>query len=231
MIRQPAPPPPPARGTPKVSLPGVADGAPQAIPQTAAEIQRLRSKANELSRQLSSATGRRDDVISELRSASADARPGLEARLRVLDDRIVSLEQEIAVNSRAIANSPLELVNRTEGATGGRRQGPDPDVVVPIVGMIGVFGLLPIAIGYTIRLVRRPSAPVVSSMNDARQDRRLERMEQAMDAMSIELERITEGQRFVTKLMHERAIALPPGAAPPVAVARALPALDDPTTR
>ena len=30
---------------------------------------------------------------------------------------------------------------------------------------------------------------------------RLERMEQAMDAIAIEIERVSEGQRFVTRLM------------------------------
>jgi len=33
---------------------------------------------------------------------------------------------------------------------------------------------------------------------------RLERMEQTIDAMAIEMERISEGQRFVTKLLAER---------------------------
>ena len=33
---------------------------------------------------------------------------------------------------------------------------------------------------------------------------RLERMEQALDSISIEVERISEGQRFTTKLLAER---------------------------
>jgi hypothetical protein len=33
---------------------------------------------------------------------------------------------------------------------------------------------------------------------------RLERMEQAVDAVAIEIERISEGQRFVTQLMAKR---------------------------
>ena len=33
---------------------------------------------------------------------------------------------------------------------------------------------------------------------------RLERMEQAIDAMAVETERISEGQRFTTKLLNER---------------------------
>jgi len=34
---------------------------------------------------------------------------------------------------------------------------------------------------------------------------RLERMEQAIDSIAVEVERISEGQRFTTKLLAERA--------------------------
>ena len=40
---------------------------------------------------------------------------------------------------------------------------------------------------------------------------RLERMEQAIDSIAVEVERISEGQRFTTKLLSERT-APPPGA-------------------
>ena len=35
-------------------------------------------------------------------------------------------------------------------------------------------------------------------------DARLERIEQAVDAIAVEVERISEGQRFTTKLLSER---------------------------
>ena len=38
----------------------------------------------------------------------------------------------------------------------------------------------------------------------ARIDDRLSRMEQAIDAMAVEMERISEGQRFTTKLLAEK---------------------------
>lgn len=38
-----------------------------------------------------------------------------------------------------------------------------------------------------------------------RLEERLVRIEQAIDAMSVEVERISEGQRFTTKLLAERA--------------------------
>ena len=44
---------------------------------------------------------------------------------------------------------------------------------------------------------------------------RLERMEQAIDSIAVEVERISEGQRFTTKLLSERtAQPLGPGGAP-----------------
>jgi hypothetical protein len=45
-------------------------------------------------------------------------------------------------------------------------------------------------------------------------DERLARIEQAIDAMAIEVERISEGQRFTTKLLAERT-APPLPSAPP----------------
>ena len=45
---------------------------------------------------------------------------------------------------------------------------------------------------------------------------RLERMEQAIDSIAVEVERISEGQRFTTKLLSERtAPPSAPGGTPP----------------
>jgi len=46
--------------------------------------------------------------------------------------------------------------------------------------------------------------PALSGLTSAT-EARLERMEHAMDAIAIEIERISEGQRFTTKLLSERA--------------------------
>jgi hypothetical protein len=43
----------------------------------------------------------------------------------------------------------------------------------------------------------------------ASSDQRLERVEQAVEAIAIEIERVSEGQRFVTKLLNERAQSSP----------------------
>jgi hypothetical protein len=54
------------------------------------------------------------------------------------------------------------------------------------------------------------SAPKGTNVIDAR----LERVEQAIESIAIEMERVSEGQRFVTKLLIDRAPGpdqLPPG--------------------
>ncbi len=49
-------------------------------------------------------------------------------------------------------------------------------------------------------------------------DQRMARIEQAVDAIALEVERISEGQRFTTRLLAERASVAPPlpSSKPPV---------------
>ena len=79
---------------------------------------------------------------------------------------------------------------------------PNP-VLIPI---IFVSSIPIIAIGYPLakafaeRIARRPYEPSIPSDVVLR----LERMEQSIDAIAIEVERISEGQRFTTKLLADR---------------------------
>jgi hypothetical protein len=81
-----------------------------------------------------------------------------------------------------------------------------PEVIVPVAFFfsvpVTVIGIM-MARAYSRRMdgsaLRRGSDPEVVQ--------RLERMEQAIDAMSVEIERISEGQRFVTRLLSEKAQA------------------------
>jgi len=79
-----------------------------------------------------------------------------------------------------------------------------PEIVVPIAGMLTAIILaigVPMARAYTRRVdaeSRQPRIP--GEVAD-----RLERMEQSLDAVALEVERISEGQRFTTKLLSESA--------------------------
>ena len=75
--------------------------------------------------------------------------------------------------------------------------------IVPVVLFICAAATaigVPVARAYARRLDREPREPSVP----AELQSRLERMEQALDSIAIEVERISEGQRFTTKLLAER---------------------------
>ncbi|HVZ78900.1 MAG TPA: hypothetical protein VG818_13040 [Gemmatimonadaceae bacterium] len=93
---------------------------------------------------------------------------------------------------------------------------PPVELVVPVVGI--VFGTLttmvlglPI-IRAIIRWVERRHAPAPQLPADL--SGRIERMEQTLDAIAIEVERISEAQRYLTKLQTEQRAIGGPGAAP-----------------
>ena len=52
---------------------------------------------------------------------------------------------------------------------------------------------------------RSRNRPAVTNGELAKLNERLARMEQAIDAMAVETERISEGQRFTTRLLSEKA--------------------------
>jgi len=78
----------------------------------------------------------------------------------------------------------------------------DP-TLIPIVAIISTFVLFPLAIGVSRWIWKRASEPPRPRM-DLDTAMKLERMQQSIDAMAIEIERISEGQRFVTKVLSQR---------------------------
>lgn len=186
-----APPPPP-------ELPAVAT----AVPQTLADVLALKAQRSELSDQLQSAARRRSSTAEQLSTASPVERPGLEARLKLLDARIVQIESEIDRTGQLIAQAPGRLLSTAEAPNFQVGGGPPVDMTA-ISMVVTIFVFAPIAIAIARNLWKRGShaqAPAI----DKETAERLRRLEQGIDSIAVEVERISEGQRFVTKLMSER---------------------------
>ena len=86
----------------------------------------------------------------------------------------------------------------------------DPDAIIPIFGMLSVFVFLPLSIGLSRYLWRRADPPARAGAPDDMTLRRLEELQQAVDTIAIEVERISEGQRFVTKMLSDRSLGAGP---------------------
>ena len=70
--------------------------------------------------------------------------------------------------------------------------------MIPITAII-MAGMYPLLRAYGKKLERSASTAAIPPEVSAR----LERIEQAVDAIAVEVERISEGQRFTTKLLSE----------------------------
>lgn len=89
-----------------------------------------------------------------------------------------------------------------------------PDIIVPISGMIMILGIvlgIPLVRSYARRVEARPREALPSGDLITR----LDRIEQSIEAMATEVERIAEGQRFTTKLLSEVRTSAPAAIAAP----------------
>jgi hypothetical protein len=93
----------------------------------------------------------------------------------------------------------------------------EEELVVAIAGMITsvviILGI-PLVIVHARKIWKRDSASQEVSLGAT--EHRLERIEQAIDAMAVEVERVAESQRFMTKLLSDRAherVGIPGGGA------------------
>ncbi len=118
----------------------------------------------------------------------------------MLDTRIVQIEQDIALNGQRLASLPATS-STTEESMGWNLSS---DQVTGISIVFIIFVLMPLVVAMGRMMWRRGSVQRVVPAIPAATEERLERMEQGMDSIAIEIERISEGQRFVTRLLGER---------------------------
>jgi hypothetical protein len=195
--------------------PVLAAGA-RTAPSPSAIYEGFRAQRRELSNQLDELESTRRDISSQLEQlpASAPERKGLEARITDVDARIATVDQMLASNAAQIATTsgiPGAVVEPPPFV----RKGP-PEEAYVLGGIFMLIVLLPLSLALARRVWRR-SAAVVTSLPREIADR-LTRMEQAVEATAVEVERIGEGQRFLTRLFTEGegARAIGAGAAQPL---------------
>ena len=189
---------------------------------TAEQVQAAHIRLDRLRRELQDAAERRNSISGNLRAADVEARDGYLKRLEILDERILTIEREITQTNLALSTAPPEAL--VAAADVGQQADPDLIVVrdameraIPIVAIVSIFVFMPIAIAIARLIWRRATgAPRAAAVPDHATQQKLDHLQQAVDTIAIEVERISEGQRFVTKLMSDRSLGA--GVAEPVRV-------------
>ena len=170
------------------------------IPMTRSEVSAIRQRRGELSNQLNSASDRREELAKQMLALPAGpARAGIEGRLSVLDRRLAQLESDIAATGRQLTAAAPGVTSSTEGPVNDI---PENAMTLGIVMTIFVF--FPLAITFARNIWKRGNRRAVPAPSPET-NQRLERLEQGVEAIAIEIERVSEGQRFVTKLLSESA--------------------------
>lgn len=196
MFQAPAPTPP----TP--SAPVIAAAAPRATPSATAIYQGYRAQQRELTNQLDDLEGTRREIQSQIDQLDAGdtGRKPLEDRLTDVDTRIKAVDGMLAANATQLAQAAAIPGAVVEQPPPLPKQGP-PEEAWVLGGIFLIVAVFPLSVAFARRIWRRSAAAVASLPRDIGD--RLQRMEQAIEATAVEVERIGEGQRFITRLFTE----------------------------
>lgn len=176
--------------------------AARGTPSASAIYEGFRAQRRELSNQLDDLESTRRGITSQLEEldpANTDRKP-LENRLTDIDSRIKSVDQMLAVNATQLAQAAAIPGAVVEQPPPPPRQGP-PEEAWVLGGIFLIVAVFPLSVAMARRIWRRSATAVASLPRDIAD--RLLRMEQAIEATAVEVERIGEGQRFITRLFTE----------------------------
>jgi seryl-tRNA synthetase len=196
---QPPPPPPP----------GTELQAPQGLirdPQTAGsprEVYRaVQAKREVLGEYMNRLLNRRNNVAERLNNPNVtDAeKEALEEHLKELNTRIIDMEKQLHRADAEVATA-AGVPGATTSEPRSIRNGP-PEEVAIIGTVFGGIATVILAFAFARRLWKGAAKAV--SQIPAALEARLTRFEQSIDAIAIEVERVSEGQRFLTKVLSEQ---------------------------
>jgi hypothetical protein len=196
---QPPPPAPPATelAAPQMPVRISQPGSPREV------YQAVQAKREVLGEYMNRLLNRRNNVAERLANPRIEdaEKEALEEHLKELNTRIIDMEKQLHkadAEVAAAAGIPGATVREPRAINNG---GP-PEEMLIIGTVFSGIALVIISIAYARRLWKS-TAKVVSQI-PAALETRLTRFEQSMDAIAIEIERVSEGQRFLTKVLSEQ---------------------------
>lgn len=194
-------------GTPVAGGQSPAPGGPatESLDLSQFTVRQLRQMLGELRSQRSDYANRRSNLGDSYENATGANKEAMGDRLKTVDQIIIRYENEMARVGGAI-------VARGGGTETQPPPGPIPNGYMSEDDAAGMafgfsFATLILAVFFTRRFMRRKYAGAVplgrQQPNLIASNERLERIEQAVDSIAIEVERVSENQRFMTRLMTE----------------------------
>ena len=161
-----------------------------------------REQRSELRDQLDRLEDQRSDLMEEMnQSTDATVKAGLQARVGAIDARILAVDKALADADANVARAAAVPGAVVPDPPEPRRNGPPEEFFVFLM-VVTVFIGVPIAIAYARRIWKRGVTTVAAFPQEVYE--RFNRIDQAIDSVAVEVERIGENQRYVTKLVSEQ---------------------------
>ena len=185
------------------------------------ELATLEMRRGELKSQLQSNTERRALLNAQMQDAEGNAKAAIARRISALDERTARIDDELtaiddrvsALMARGVTPPPSRFDRLLEGgfsppaavgpgAVGHFPNDPfDSEWGVLFGGMLAMQAVTFVLLGVALwRSFKRQIAPRLAA-DDVN---RLEQLQRSVDVMAVEVERISESQRFTTKLLNEQ---------------------------
>jgi hypothetical protein len=154
-----------------------------------------------LTDQMATLAGQRAGLETQSRMLHGSARAAIRGQLAQVNEQIAAVSGDLA-NVRAqigARQAPVPIIGVPPRFGVFPQRHVDPDLVVGL-GFAFIFAvMMPIAIAHARRVWR--GKPAQAALSDELSGSRLARLEQAVDSIAIEIERVSEGQRFLTKVL------------------------------
>ena len=180
--------------------------APQA-PGAATDVATMQARLGELQVQQAGLKAQWNGLRRQLDQMLSNnpARPGVQQQWADVGVHMAMNDGQIAMLTAQIAQKQgiaLPGVATVPPRFPVGRSVPFPGVVTGMSLVLLIIVAIPISMAWARRIWRGQSAAAAMPMDQS--SPRFDRLEQAVDAIAIEVERIAEGQRFMTKIMVER---------------------------
>lgn len=193
-------------------------------PKTEAQLDALTERRDELRDQLESLNDQRGQLANQISRLSSDdaLRAGPMNQLRATDQRIAQVSADLAASDELIAAAKANGVGNEEAGAPQVIRIPDVRIPNPVVWrgsqeppwqerlLNNAAVTIPTTFATVILLgglmywrISRSLKNQLARLIDA-QSSRLDELQRSVDTVAVEVERVSEGQRFVTKLVGDK---------------------------
>jgi chromosome segregation ATPase len=188
---------------------------------TQSEWSALQSQRGELKNQLTDLNKRRNQLQEQRSGLSADAGRDHDLRMREIDVRSAEIDRQLMRLDVQIANGLGQPLIEDRPGLRNQTSTTAPPLLPPGISsdgqkaiILGGLALTAVSVYVIFLAARRFLMPNKKSLES--ESRRLDQLQQSVDVIALEIERMSESQRFVAKVLSEKFPALGVGEAQPV---------------